>query len=74
MFGTMREVDLKPGGSQLMVTEENKVSPRVIFLLLHSQNLVQLAWLSLQYSTRDGHKIISFHFSTSTCSWLLISS
>lgn len=26
VFGTMREVDLKPGGSQLQVTEENKVS------------------------------------------------
>ena len=25
VFGTMREVDLKPGGTRLMVTEENKV-------------------------------------------------
>ena len=26
MFGTMREIDLRSGGSQLMVNEENKVS------------------------------------------------
>ena len=26
VFGTMREIDLKPGGNQVMVTEENKVS------------------------------------------------
>ena len=26
VFGTMREIDLKPGGRELLVTEENKVS------------------------------------------------
>ena len=26
VFGTMREIDLKPGGSKHMVTEENKVN------------------------------------------------
>ncbi len=34
MFGTMREIDLKPGGNELMVTEENKVYACLLFLLL----------------------------------------